>query len=103
MIYETGKLSTGKQYEIIDSAESAVREGSHRIAHVLSDPELTMTERQEILGIGLQHALKNAFESEHFRVAINGLAQGTLRTVHVHIILPRGKDTLPRLVTGITE
>ena len=93
-----GKLSSGKEWEVVPSRESSVSEGNHWILHMVGDLPLTDEEVKELLGIGYEFAEKHAITPGRYRIAMNGPGQRTQATVHIHLIFPVGKDKLPRLV-----
>ena len=103
MYIETGKLLSGKEWELIQSKNSAVKEGKHLILHILGDLVITNNEKKELLSISLDLAEKYTINVGRYRIAVNGPAQVTQSTFHIHIILPTSSDVLPRLVLSIDK
>ncbi len=102
----SGNLSSGKAWEMVPSQKSSVTEGSHSIVHVVDDPDLSSEELHELLGVAQTLACElseSHGEPGRFRIAYNGPAQRVRPTHHIHIILPKGEDALPRLVANMKD
>ena len=103
MKIKEGELSSGKKWELVEGRNKGVKEGKHLILHPVGDLPLEDKEEKELLSLSLDLAAEYAIAPGRFRIALNGPGLRTQSTFHIHIIIPAGKDMLPRLVWTIDE
>ena len=102
---ETGRLSTGKKWELVPSRNSSVPKGKHLITHPANNQKLDtikkrlvlITEEEEMVVISHRLTKKHAIKKGDWRLGINGPKLGYLPDWHAHSICPKG-DKVVRFV-----
>lgn len=108
-IVEKGELSSGKLWEILESARSAVSSGKHLIAHaldqegnILNHQDISLSEKAELFGVVLSFIEEEAAEGRCW-LALNGLYYQKRPTFHIHLVFPEEDDKVLRFIFNIGD
>jgi len=82
--------------KIINSRKSAVKEGKHYIL-MMEEKEPSLNQISKAIKQAVGFAKIKA-EDQRYRIAFNSQGERHSDYFHIHIILPKGKDQLPRIV-----
>ena len=115
VLLEKGRLPmrkdchSGKSYEIVQSAKSAVSEGEHVVITVLKENgeifdhgELTTEEKENTFGTLIEFLQREQPDGK-WLIGLNGPGVTTRKTFHPHGIISRKKGQILRLVFNIRE